>query len=248
MRPLDAMSLVRQWLGVPRRPELRSGRVALAVPRPAHYEAWSLLRETSRQSLVPFEPEWQPDELSRPAWRRRLARYRSERDRGTGEAFLILRASDRALVGGITLSNLRRGVTQTASVGYWIGVPYLRQGFASEAVALLLGYAFEDLGLNRIEAACMPSNAASIAVLERAGFRHEGVARGYLRINGVFEDHLLYARLCGDAPHRVFSQAGYRATAAGMAGNEDARRPAVDARAGEIEAGSARETSEGRAA
>lgn len=172
----------------------------LVEPRVGHYEAWSLLRETSRRHLEPFEPAWAADELSIAAYRRRLRRYRSDRHRGLGAAYLVVRVADGALLGGVTLSNIRRGVTQSAAVGYWIGLPYLRRGYASEALAAMLDHAFEDLELNRVEAACMPSNRASLAVLERAGFRREGLARRYLRINGVFEDHMLLARLREDAP------------------------------------------------
>jgi ribosomal-protein-alanine N-acetyltransferase len=179
-------------------PPLRSGRVLLVEPASHHYEAWSLLRETSRKHLEPFEPAWSPDELSRGAFRRRLKRYRSDRRFGTGAAFLVERAQDRELLGGVTLTNIRRGVTQSASVGYWIGLPFVRQGYASEALERVLRYAFDDLELNRIEAACMPRNSASIGVLRRAGFGHEGLARRYLMINGAFEDHLLFARLRHD--------------------------------------------------
>jgi ribosomal-protein-alanine N-acetyltransferase len=194
------MALTLRWLIGRTGPPLRQGRVLLVEPQLRHYEAWSLLRETSRRHLEPFEPAWAPDELSRPAFRRRLRRYRSDRRWGSGAAYLVERPADGTLLGGVTLTNIRRGVTQSASVGYWIGLPYIRQGYASDALAGMLRHAFEDLELNRVEAACMPSNHASLAVLERAGFRREGLARRYLRINGVFEDHLLLARLRDDAP------------------------------------------------
>jgi ribosomal-protein-alanine N-acetyltransferase len=181
-------------------PTLRSGRVRLVEPAARHYESWSLLRETSRRHLEPFEPEWASDELSPGAFRRRLKRYRRDRWLGTGAAYLVERVADEALLGGVTLTNIRRGVTQSASVGYWIGLPFTRQGYASEALGAVLRFAFDDLELNRVEAACMPGNRASIGVLERAGFRHEGVARRYLMIHGAFEDHLLFARLRSDAP------------------------------------------------
>lgn len=196
---LGAMGWTLNRLFVRSVPTLRSGRVLLVEPARRHFEAWSLLRETSRQHLEPFEPAWAPDELTRAAFRRRLKRYRADRRRGTGAAFFVVRAADEALLGGVTLTGIRRGVTQSASVGYWIGLPFVRRGYASEALAGVLRYAFDDLGLNRIEAACMPSNHASIGVLERGGFRREGLARGYLMINRVFEDHLLFARLRQDA-------------------------------------------------
>jgi ribosomal-protein-alanine N-acetyltransferase len=184
-------------------PPLRSGDVLLVEPAARHYEAWSLLREASREHLEPFEPEWASDELSRGAFRRRLKRYRRDRWFGTGAAYLVERVADGALLGGVTLTNIRRGVTQSASVGYWIGLPFIRQGYASEALGAVLRYAFDDLELNRVEAACMPRNRASRGVLERAGFRQEGLARRYLMIRGVYEDHLLFARLRSDAPASV---------------------------------------------
>ncbi len=116
-----------------------------------------------------------------------------------GYAFFIVRETDRALVGAISLSNVRRGVAQTASVGYWIGAGFTRQGFASRALAAVATFGFDELRLYRIEAACMPSNAASLGVLARCGFRQEGLARRYLRINGAWEDHILHALLTEDA-------------------------------------------------
>ncbi|MEZ5816342.1 MAG: GNAT family protein [Hyphomicrobiaceae bacterium] len=191
-------------------PGLRSGRVRLVVPATRHYEAWSLLRETSRQHLEPFEPSWSADELSWAAFRRRLKRYRRDWKQGTAAPFLIERAEDGVLLGGVTLTNIRHGVTQSASLGYWIGLPYIRRGYAREAVGGALAYAFDRLELNRVEAACMPSNRASIAVLEGAGFCQEGLARRYLKINGVFEDHLLFGRLRQEARRDAENGAGDR--------------------------------------
>lgn len=195
------MSLLMPWLSVTSSLRLRTQRLFLETPRRGHYAQWSGLREASRAHLEPFEPQWSHDELTFAAYNRRLVRYRRERLDRTGLAFFVLRASDRELVGGVTLSNVRRGVTQAGSVGYWTGMPFTRRGYASEALSAVLGYAFEDMELNRVEAACMPINRASIGVLERAGFRREGLARRYLRINGVWEDHLLLACLRGEALH-----------------------------------------------
>ena len=201
------MVLGLSWLTRRAGPPLLQGRVRLVEPERRHFEAWSLLREASRADLEPFEPAWAPDELSASSFRRRLRRYRADRRMGTGAVFLIERVADDALLGGVTLTNLRRGVTLSASVGYWIGSPFTRQGHASEALAAILRHAFDDLELNRVEAACLPSNRASLVVLERAGFRHEGLARGYLKINGNFQDHVLLARLRDDPPTRVPARA-----------------------------------------
>ena len=97
----------------------------------------------------------------------------------------------------LDLQELRRGVAQAGTLGYWIGKPFARQGYMTAAVRLLLQVSFGPLGLHRVEAACLPHNAASIALLGRCGFEHEGLARGYLKIAGTWQDHLLFARLAG---------------------------------------------------
>lgn len=112
---------------------------------------------------------------------------------GLGYAFLIFRVGDSKLVGGITLSNARRGVSQSLSVGYWIGEIYARQGLMTSALTAIIPFVFQTLGFHRLEAACLPSNIPSRQLLEKTGFKHEGLARQYLRINGNWQDHLLYA-------------------------------------------------------
>ena len=96
------------------------------------------------------------------------------------------------------MSNLQRGVAMSCSLGYWIGQPHARQGYMSEALRRLLPFVFETLGLHRIEAACLPTNVASRGLLQKIGFREEGYARGYLRINGAWHDHVLFALLAED--------------------------------------------------
>ena len=88
---------------------------------------------------------WQRDELSRSAFRRRVRHYQREAREDLGYAFLIFRDADDKLLGGLTLSNVRRGVTQAAVLGYWLGLPYLKQGYMTEAVAAVAAFAFEDL-------------------------------------------------------------------------------------------------------
>lgn len=169
--------------------------VMLRTPQMTDYSAWSALREASREFLVPWEPVWPPDDLTRSAFRRRVRRYAEDLRTDQGYAFLILRAADGVLLGGLTLANIRRGVAQAASLGYWMGLPYARRGYMTAAVRAVIPFAFATLRLHRLEAACIPSNAASIRLLEKTGFAREGYAREYLCINGVWQDHLLYARL-----------------------------------------------------
>ena len=177
---------------------LERGRVLLRPPQQRDWKRWATLRDESRDFLSPWEPTWPYDALTRRSFRRRVRAYNQELRQGSSFSFLIFRRSDNVLMGGVTLSNLRRGVAQSASLGYWIGRPHARQGYMSEALALVLEFGFEQLGLHRIEAACLPHNAASRALLLKTGFSEEGHARQYLRINGAWQDHLLFAMLRSD--------------------------------------------------
>lgn len=177
---------------------LKGPRVLLRPPAARDAAAWTALRRGSQEFLTPWEPTWPPDGASRAAYYRRRAQIRDDWRAGTGQGFLIFRQDDMALVGGITLSNLRRGVAETGSLGYWIGAPHARQGYMSEAVACVLDYAFGELRLHRVEAACLPTNEASRGLLRKCGFREEGTARGYLKIDGRWADHTLFAILRDD--------------------------------------------------
>ncbi len=183
-------------------PVIEGASVYLRYPRIADYPAWARLRAMSRAFLTPWEPVWADDELTRGAFRRRLKRYHKETRQDSAYVFFVLRKSDHALLGGCTLSNVRRGVTQGCTLGYWIGEPHARQGHMTDALKVLVPFVFRTLGLHRIEAACLIANEGSKALLARCGFRQEGLARRYLLINGVWADHLLYALLADEAPLR----------------------------------------------
>ena len=135
------------------------------------------------------------DDLTRGAYRRRLAAYAQDMERGVAYPFLVFRRSDGALVGGITLSNIRRGVAQMGSIGYWAGAPFARHGHTLDAVRTVIEFSFGRLRLHRVEAACIPTNTASKGLLCKAGFQREGLARDYLKIDGIWRDHLLFAIL-----------------------------------------------------
>lgn len=179
-------------------PILRTEALTLRVPSMSDFEQWAAVRGASRHHLVPFEPQWSSDELTRPAFRERVRRYYRDMKDDYGYAFFMVRNEDEAIVGGITLTNVRRGVTQAAAVGYWVGAPFVRRGYARAALRAVVQYGFETLRLHRIEAASMPANMASLGVLEAVGFRREGIARKYLKINGLWEDHVLLARIAED--------------------------------------------------
>ena len=183
-----------------REPRLQRDGVFLRYPEMADYGDWAKLRLESRDFLTPWEPVWAPDELSRPAFRRRLRRYAREIRDDMAYPFLVFRSSDEIVLGGCTISNVRRGVTQSAALGYWIGRPYARQGQMFAALRTVLPFAFGPLGLHRLEAACIPENEASRRLLRKLGFREEGKALRYLQINGEWRDHLLFGLLQDECP------------------------------------------------
>jgi [ribosomal protein S5]-alanine N-acetyltransferase len=177
----------------PRPPVLKGDRVTLRPPRLRDHSEWARLRGSSRGFLEPWEPSWAWDELERPAWRQRLARYRRDYAQGTGMTYFVVENEGGRITGGISMGNIRRGVSQSAQIGYWMGEQHAGKGYMGAAIAMLLDHAFVAMRLNRIEAACIPRNERSIRVLEKAGFRREGLLRSYLRINGTWQDHFLYA-------------------------------------------------------
>lgn len=172
--------------------------VRLRMPRLDDYDAWARLRSASRAHTEPWEPAWTQDELSKGAFRRRVERYDADRNAGTGYPFFVMRARDNVLLGACNLNNVRRGVLQSADIGYWIGSPYVRQGYTRAAVRRVLSFAFDELRLHRVEAACQPANTASRTLLEQVGFTHEGLSRAYLNIAGEWRDHERYAILATD--------------------------------------------------
>ena len=155
-------------------------------------------RIESRAFLAPWEPSWPPDDVTRGAFRNRIKRYLHDIEDDAAYPFFILRTEDQALLGALTISNVRRGVAQMASLGYWIGKRFARRGYMTAAVNTVIPFVFDHLRLHRIEAACLPSNIASIRLLKSCGFSEEGLARRYLKINGRWEDHLLFALLASD--------------------------------------------------
>lgn len=179
-------------------PVLETEKVVLRAPQMSDYPAWAELRATSRDFLIPWEPLWAPDELSRASFRRRVRHYLRDMREDMGYAMFVYDTQSTALVGGITLCNVRRGVTQSCTLGYWIGAQYANRGYMTAAVRAVVPFVFDSLELHRLEAACLPTNTASARLLERVGFTREGLARQYLRINGDWCDHVLYALLDTD--------------------------------------------------
>lgn len=172
--------------------------VYIRPPHPGDIGQWVPLRQASRDFLIPWEPAWPPDASATAAFKRRFRRFRGEWRSGCGFAFFIFEQGSDRLAGGITLSNVRRGVAQCGNIGYWIGKPFARRGYMAESVGLTLTFAFDTLSLHRVEAACMPHNLASRALLKKVGFTEEGLARRYLCIDGDWQDHVIHGILRTD--------------------------------------------------
>ncbi len=193
------MALFRLAKPADPQPLLRGDGVILRPAVATDYPAWARLREQSRAFLTPWEPTWPEDDLTRAAFRRRLCRQAEEMARDESFAFLIFDATSEELLGGLTLGGIRRGVAQAATLGYWMGARHAGKGHMTRAVAAAARFGFATVRLHRIEAACIPDNAPSIALLERNGFRREGLARAYLKINDAWRDHVLLALVEGEA-------------------------------------------------
>ncbi len=189
------LRLFRQQNGTSSGLRLDGLRTILRPPVERDWRSYTELRAASRSFLEPWEPTWALDALSRDAFQRRLRRYASDRRNDTGYSFFVFDRESGRLVGGMTLSNVRRGVAQTATLGYWVGETYARKGYMTAAMQSVLGFGFRHLKLHRLEAACLPSNEPSQRLLQRAGFEQEGFAPKYLMIRGIWQDHILFALL-----------------------------------------------------
>jgi [ribosomal protein S5]-alanine N-acetyltransferase len=194
----DLISLPRLLGNVPPPFRMVGERIVLRSPERGDWQQWAGLRGESRAFLAPWEPTWSADALTRAGFRRRLAQYAFDWRSDQGYSMLLFRRDDGTLVGGISLSGVRRGVAETGSLGYWVGERHARQGYMSEGLRLMLDFCFRRLRLHRIEAACLPHNVPSRRLLLKTGFREEGYARDYLCIDGRWQDHVLFAILADE--------------------------------------------------
>jgi len=181
-----------------RKIRVETERMTLRAPLHSDYRQWTALRRESAEFLKPWEPTWSPDHLTRKSFSNRV--YWAQRSISNGSAvpLFLIRRDDNALLGAITLDSIRRGPAQAGTCGYWIGQPFARAGYMREALTAMVHYAFTTLDLSRVESACLPENVASRGVLEKCGYKYEGVAQSYLQIDGRWRTHVLYANLHGD--------------------------------------------------
>jgi ribosomal-protein-alanine N-acetyltransferase len=189
---------------LPRRKiRIESDRLVLRQPLMQDFRPWTELRRESRDFLIPWEPEWADDHLSRKAFTNRVSWAQRSISNGSAMPLFLIRREDDRLIGAITLDNIRRGPAQAGTLGYWVGERFARQGYMREAIEAVVHYAFQRLDLSRLEAACLPENDPSRRLLERCGFKYEGVAQSYLQINGRWRTHVLYAALRRDRRGRT---------------------------------------------
>lgn len=188
-----------------RKVRIETDRLTLRPPIHADFREWAELRSASADFLVPWEPAWAASHLSRKSFTNRVYWAQRSIAGDTAVPLFMFRREDGALVGAITLDNIRRGPAQSGTLGYWVGETYARRGYMAEAIASVVHHAFARLELSRIEAACLPENVASRGVLEKSGFKYEGVAQSYLQINGRWRTHVLYAALRHDRRGRTLA-------------------------------------------
>lgn len=186
-----------------RKVRIETERLTLRPPIHSDFRPWAALRHQSMEFLTPWEPAWADDHLGRKSFTNRV--YWAQRSINNGHALpmFLIRREDEALLGAITLDNIRRGPAQAGTLGYWIGEQFARQGYMRESIQAMVHYAFHQLDLSRIEAACLPENKPSRGVLEKCGFKYEGVAQSYLQIDGRWRTHVLYACLRNDRRGRT---------------------------------------------
>lgn len=185
-------------LGRRRKVQIETERMSLRLPLHSDFRAWGTLRAQSAAFLKPWEPSWSDDHLSRKGFTNRVYWAQRAVASGTALPLFLIRREDNALLGALTLDNIRRGPSQAGTLGYWIGEPHKRRGYMREAIKAVVHHAFTAQDLSRLEAACLPENRASRGVLEMSGFKYEGVAQSYLQIDGRWRNHVLYASLRGD--------------------------------------------------
>lgn len=170
-------------------------RLTLRPLSPADFSAWREVRIRNEEWLIKWEPKRIPGQAdpieSRDAFSMRCNARKRERQLGTGYGFGIF-VDGRTFCGEINLNSVQRGPFQSSYVGYWIDEAQAGNSYMSEALVMVTQCAFEKLGLHRIQVAIIPRNSNSRRVVEKLGLREEGVARRYLEINGVWEDHMRF--------------------------------------------------------
>lgn len=181
----------------------RGGRVLLRLPRAGDGAEFTRLFRAS----LPFLAPWQP-RIPDPTGNGRFERLLAGREDPHSRRYLLCRRADGAILGALSVSNIVRGVGQSATLGVWIGAAHARQGYMIEGLRLLLRHAFRDLKLHRVEANFLPTNRASRALAKGAGFRREGYSPRDVKIAGRWQDHERWALLADEPRGRGVRRRG----------------------------------------
>lgn len=175
-------------------------------------KVWVELRERNGPRLIRWEAvppgAVLPERFGRVAFLGLLSALRADERAGRGRGFAV--EYDNRLIGQVTVTALQRGAALTATVGYWVDEAVAGRGIAPTAVALVADHCFVALGLHRVEVDVQPDNAASRRVVEKLGFRREGLRRALLHVDGAWRDHELWALTIEDAAGGVLAR--YRRT------------------------------------
>ncbi len=183
-----------------RRQELKidTQRCYLRLPNINDFSSWVNLRKKSESFLAQWEPERDRNFYSLNLFKSRVKWARQKfKEKKVIHAF-IFRREDNLLIGAVTLDNVRRGASQSGSIGYWLGEPFTKNGYMFESVRAFIFYIFKNFELSRLEAATLPENQDSRSLLEKNGFKYEGVAQSYLQISGRWRNHIIYSLLRND--------------------------------------------------
>ncbi|MCM3628564.1 GNAT family N-acetyltransferase [Paenibacillus glycanilyticus] len=172
---------------------MQSSRIELRTIGPGDARALLELRLRNRAFFQPFEPVRDEKHYTIEEQAKELANGEAAAEQGQAYIYGIFLPEFDELIGRIALTGVSKGAFQNAYLGYFIDEAHNGQGYATAAVSLIVRKAFDELNLHRIQAGVMPRNERSVRVLQKAGFRQEGLAQRYLKINGIWEDHLLFA-------------------------------------------------------
>ena len=181
-----------------RKVTLETERLLLRLPKNKDFAQWANLRYESRTFLKPWDPTWSRDHLTRKYFANRVDWAQRSINKGSAYSLLLFEKNTETLIGSITLDNIRRGPSQVGTLGYWVGEAHANQGYMKETLKRIIDFAFYKVNISRLEAACLPENTPSRAVLEKSSFKYEGVAQAYIQINGRWRTHVLYAALRND--------------------------------------------------
>jgi len=173
--------------------DLTAETAAIRLLEPKDADEYTTVLVRNREFMAPYDPA-RPDEFWTLAEQSALLEAaRREAEAGVGYAFAIIDTTDGAIAGRVALANIVRKAWQNATLGYWVDQARNGRGLATQASRLALRFAFDTAGLHRVQAGVMPRNTRSVRVLEKIGMRYEGLSERYLKINGVWEDHQMYA-------------------------------------------------------